>query len=540
MKKDIIYIDVDDDIIAIIGKVKESGEKIVALVPPKRVGVLQSAVNLRLLQRTATQSGKRLVLITGNQALAGLAAAAAIPVARNLQSKPEIAEISALDIDDGDDVIDGAELPVGDHASQTDKKSIDDTEANLIKGIDVEHDMSRPTSARRGQKKKKSADKKVPNFNTFRKRLVLIVLAAVLLIAGIVWALFFAPAATIVITARTSPVSVNDAVKFGDTNSADQGSIKSVKESDEKSVKIDFDASGKKDVGEKAKGTVRFSSDSFSALSSGIAIPAGTVLTSSSGKSFETDRAVELSLSGNSDSVAVVAAERGESYNGATGSVSGVPSTVGASFVDATTGGTSKTVDVVTASDVQKARQQLVDQKTDDVKKELAGRLGSSAKVIEASFDASYSSVSSQPSVGGEASDGKAVLSGKVTYTLSGIQESDLREYLGQTLKKQMQDQTAQKIYDTGVDKAQISDFARNGKTLTVRISSTGQIGPTIEEARVKEQAAGKRYGEIRDELMKTEGINDVDVNFSFFWVRSVPSNLDKIKIEFDVQNGDS
>lgn len=61
MNKDVVYIDVEDDITAIIGKVKSSKEKIVALVPPKRISVLQSAVNLRLLQRAATQSSKRIV-----------------------------------------------------------------------------------------------------------------------------------------------------------------------------------------------------------------------------------------------------------------------------------------------------------------------------------------------------------------------------------------------------------------------------------------------------------------------------------------------
>ena len=123
MNKDVIYIDVEDDITAIIGKVKNAKEKIVALVPPKRVGVLQSAVNLRLIGRAADTGKKRLVLITNNQALVALAAAAKIPVARNLQSKPEIAEISALDIDDGEDVIDGSSLPVGDLARTADAKS---------------------------------------------------------------------------------------------------------------------------------------------------------------------------------------------------------------------------------------------------------------------------------------------------------------------------------------------------------------------------------------------------------------------------------
>lgn len=62
MNKDVIYIDVEDDITAIIGKVKDSSEKIVALVPPKRIGVLQSAVNLRLISRAASQNGKHLAI----------------------------------------------------------------------------------------------------------------------------------------------------------------------------------------------------------------------------------------------------------------------------------------------------------------------------------------------------------------------------------------------------------------------------------------------------------------------------------------------
>jgi hypothetical protein len=63
MNKDVIYIDVEDDITAIIGKVKGAKEKIVALVPPKRIGVLQSAVNLRLIARAAKQEWEPLRLL---------------------------------------------------------------------------------------------------------------------------------------------------------------------------------------------------------------------------------------------------------------------------------------------------------------------------------------------------------------------------------------------------------------------------------------------------------------------------------------------
>ena len=115
MKKDIIYIDTEDDITSIIEKVKASNEKIIALVPPKRVGVLQSAVNLKLLQKSASASDKRIVLITTSKPLASLAAGVAIPVAKNLQSKPELAAAQDLpEVDDSEeDVINGEDLPVG-------------------------------------------------------------------------------------------------------------------------------------------------------------------------------------------------------------------------------------------------------------------------------------------------------------------------------------------------------------------------------------------------------------------------------------------
>ena len=61
MQKDIIYIDAEDDITTIIGKIKKSKGTLIALVPPKRVGPIHGAVNLRLIARAASQSKKRVV-----------------------------------------------------------------------------------------------------------------------------------------------------------------------------------------------------------------------------------------------------------------------------------------------------------------------------------------------------------------------------------------------------------------------------------------------------------------------------------------------
>ena len=73
MNKDVIYIEPEDDITDILANVKSAKNKIVALVPPKKAGVLRSAVNFKLIAKTARQSSKIVVLITTDESLLKLA-----------------------------------------------------------------------------------------------------------------------------------------------------------------------------------------------------------------------------------------------------------------------------------------------------------------------------------------------------------------------------------------------------------------------------------------------------------------------------------
>ena len=108
--RDLIYIDTDDDVTSIVGRIKASEEVVVALVPPKRIGVLQSVVNLRLLQRAAKNAHKRLAIVTTDPALMNLASGLAIPVAKNINAQAKVLEVS--DDDDISDVIDGNDIAV--------------------------------------------------------------------------------------------------------------------------------------------------------------------------------------------------------------------------------------------------------------------------------------------------------------------------------------------------------------------------------------------------------------------------------------------
>lgn len=553
MNKDIIYIDVDDDVTAIIGKIKKAKEKIVAVVPPKRVGTIQSAVNLRLIDRMAKAGKKQLVLITNNQALIALAANVQIPVAKNLQSKPELAEIAAIAVDDQDDIIDGADLPIGDHASSLKVKDntrmASNGRSDVIDTMDIddENAVDLPlvassasyAASRQGAKAAGRGKTKIPNFDKFRKKLFLGIGGGVLLIALLVWMFVFAPAATVIVTASTSPAPVSATVKLGGAAATDfkTGVVKSVAQQEKKDATLVFDATGEKDLGTQATGTVTFSTNSISAL--GTVIPAGTKITASSAATFTTNSTVTMTINNYTGAnVSITATDNGTASNGASGSVTGAPSGISGTITTATAGGTSKIAKVATTDDVERAKGVLAGQSTDAEKKVLAAKFINGEKVIDSSFTVDRAEAVSAPAVGQEAPTGKATLTISTTYTMYAIAKADLESYLTSSLNTQITDANTKKIYNTGVDKVGMSNFRKEGDTLTVGVTTTGQIGPKIDEAQIKDQVKGKIYGEVQSSLQAIDGIKDVDVKFSYPWVRTVPNDTNKIQIEFKLTNG--
>ena len=54
MAKDVVYIDIDDEITSVINKVQSSSDKVVALVLPKQATTFHSSINMKLLKKTQT------------------------------------------------------------------------------------------------------------------------------------------------------------------------------------------------------------------------------------------------------------------------------------------------------------------------------------------------------------------------------------------------------------------------------------------------------------------------------------------------------
>ena len=541
MNKDVIYIDVEDDITTIISKIKASKERIIALVSPRRIGVLQSAVNIRLLARAATSADKRIVLITNDSVLAGLAATAKIPIAKTLQSKPEIAEIPVLKVDDDNDVIDGGKLAVGDMADSAKRSKKSDEDSAVDNAI---ADANKKESKGLDSLKKMVKKPKVPDFNTFRKKFLLIGGGALLLVVFLVWAIWFAPHATVIISAKTTSMTVSDTVSLNETatTSAKSNVIKSVKKELAKEVSVEFSATGKKNVGEKATGVVVFSNSS----SSSVTISAGTIL-KNSGLSYTLNSSVTVpgatlgwSCPGykcpGSASGSITASEGGAQYNAATGSMSISVDDISASLRSATSGGTDKTATVVTASDIESAKSKLSEKKIDGLKEQLLSSFGDSATVITESYVENRSDPSSSVAVDGEAT-GAVTLKSTITASALAIDKNELKNFVEAKLKEEISGKKSQRIYDNGVSKVAFSQFSRAHNTQTVRLTTNSKVGPDVKEANVKDQAKGKSYGEVQSAIESIEGVEDVDVKFSPFWVKSVPKDINKINVEFKIKD---
>lgn len=537
MNKDVIYIDVEDDITNIVSKIKDSKARIVALVPPKRVGILQSAVNMRLLNRAAENAEKRIVLITSDQALSGLAAAARIPVSKTLQSRPEIAEIPAIDVDDGDDVIDGSEIPVGELADKATPKARNKADDAIDAAIAEDEKPAKPAKpAGKGKPK-------VPDFNVFRKKLVLIGGGIVLFVLFMVWAIWFAPHATVVITAKTTTSTVDKSVTLKQDGKVDaaNNTIKSLRQEQKKELSVDFTPTGKKKVGEKASGSMKLVRTSVSSLT--ITIPAGTSFSSGDYTFVSTEPAT---LSGtsigpggviqSSATVQVQATQVGSEYNLSSRSyssnVSGF-SAVGSSM----NGGSSREVTVVSAADVAKAKAKLDAQKDPSLQSAVKALFPSSSIVINESYQEARSNPTPSVAVDHEAS-GTVQLKTTVTASMQGIDRSDMKQFLEDTLKKEIGSKKNQKIYNNGSNEVKFAQYSERNNAVQVRLTANAKIGPEIDEHKVKEQVKGRNYGDVQSSLESIEGVQDVDTKFSPFWVRTVPNNDKHISIEFKLDNG--
>ena len=546
--KDTIYIDVDDEITAIIEKVQDSSSKILALVLPKRATVFQSIVNMKLLKRTSDQAKKNIVLITSEASLLPLAGAVGLHVAKTLQSKPAIpaapnasdtpVSVDEEDIEELEDEPVDPNATVGELAGPT----FNDEET-----IEVDNDSDTPVAAAAGAKKSLNKKLRVPNFDKFRTRLILGVSAFIALLVFWIFASFVWPKATITIktdtTDVTSTVSITSSPTISEIdveNKQVPGILKEYKKTDSQKAP----ATGQKDMGTKAKGTMTFSAKTT--CSPGMSVPSGTTVSSGS-NSFITQAAASLSPVDVEDGkcvyqsspVAVVAENAGDQYN-----LSARNYTV-AGFSNVTakgsamSGGTSKVVKIVSQQDIDNIKQKIVDSFNATANQELVSQLKAEGYFpITDTFVTKDPLVVANPAVNAEADE--VTVNVTVSYTMVGAKEDGIKQILEADIKQHI-DTNKQNILNINLDEATIRIDSKkvNGET-TFTLQTIAQAGVEQNESDIKQAVKGKKKGEVQAALQSRPGVKDVQVKTSPFWVSKVPKNDGKITLIFEQQGSAS
>jgi hypothetical protein len=531
MKKDTIYIDLEDDITAIVDKLGSSSSKIVALVPPKRSTVLNSAVNMKLLKSAAEDKNKQAVLVTSEPSLLSLAAGTGLYTTPNLHTKPAVPKAASAP-DMPEDVIDGAELdmsaPVGKLAGlPAADKPADET------GVDT---PSEPA-------KTKGPRFKIPNFERFRSRLFLIAAGVILLIAGWWWAFFVAPKALVAIQAQTSPVDLEFAFNANTATEEDDfdKNLFGAELVEIKSTKTEqFDATGKKNVGEKATGSMSIRNCD---TDDSVAIEAGRILTSPGGQKYETLEAATVpggSFSGGGCSspgevtVNVRAMAPGADYNLAADleyDIDGVGSLV-YGIGGQMSGGTDKEVSVVAQKDVDGAKKRLSETDKTEALGELKDQAGENLVVVDETFAVRVGEANAQPSVGTEASSG--AITAEVNTTVLAIPRETIKTAVDKILNARTEGGN-QSVYDDGLGQLVFSvEERRSATNYDLRLSSEGHIGPALDTSALANDISGQRYSQALETIKSRPGVVDVQIDLSPFWVFSLPRS-NNIQIELQV-----
>ncbi len=556
--KDTIYIDIDDEITSIIDKVTASKHKIVALVLPKRASALQSVVNMKLLKRASHEAGKSIVLITSETNLLPLAGIVGLYVAKTLQTKPVIP--AAPEKDTSTETVEDGE-PVSTETDEVDpQKSVgelsglpDDEPEAALGAVAVEDtidvDVPEPeVPAEQPEKVKKSKkDIKVPNFERFRLLLILGVLALVVLGVGGYFALNVLPKARIVV--KTNTTTFSSSLTFSaNSELKDIDLAKAILPATGKEVKktdtLKITATGTKNVGDKAKGTITVTNCINDGQSH--TIPAGSSF-SSAGASFLSDVSITLDPAlysgsvcksatfGLSRDVTVTASQSGDAYNFSARSYASAIAGI-SGFGSAMAGGTTKNLTVVSQQDLDKAKDQLTDKSKDAAVTDLSKQV-KDAKLIPLAetLNGAAPSITSVPNVGDEATD--VTVTSVTTYTMLGISADTFKKFLEADTKKQI-DLTKQPIVDYGLDKAtfHVTD-KRSGSDQTVSLQATVVAGTKIDADSLKKEIIGKKRGAVQQTVQNHPGVTDVNVSFSPFWVTSVPTKPAKTTVVFEQTN---
>lgn len=347
-------------------------------------------------------------------------------------------------------------------------------------------------------------------------KLLLIPGVLLLLLILILFIYLFKTSATITLAISPKSDSKEENVTFSTNANTDisKNIIAADPVSSSQDGKVTTKATGTKKTGDKAKGKVVI----FSSLTKDQTFSKGTKITSSNGLDFTLDSDVKVaSSSGASDvkqvGVNVTSSTFGKEYNLPSGtkfSVSGFDkSSVEAKNDDAFSGGTEKSITIVSKEDQTKLADDLVKKLEQTAQDELKKKLSEGTLLLPVFTSSTFDTKNYSKDVDEEASE--VSLTGTVNFEGLTYKESDLFDFSKDKLAQDQKDLSVNpKDFNVSVTNVKV----KNGDvsaTLTVKAS----LIPKIQKEDILKQIQGKSVAQAEETLKSLPLVNDVQVKIS-------------------------
>lgn len=377
----------------------------------------------------------------------------------------------------------------------------------------------------------------IPSF--FGEKIILVFVGILILIIGLFFFYIFGVKATIIVKVDPKIISENQNVVFSSaspTSLADNiiaGEFVTVS----KDAQASAPATGKKDVGDKAKGTVTIFNSTLTATT----FPQGATIISSNDLIYQLSNSVTVA-SGSGDAISgispgkvnvnVIANNIGPEYN----LPSNTKFSIGESLLVAAkndnpfSGGTKKQVTVVSKDDVSKLTSDLTKTQEQSARDDLSKNLSSDKNLLPAFIDETVSKTVLDPKIGDEATT--VTLKGEVAYAGLSFSKNELVNLAKSILKNKIQN-----ALDINYDniKVEIKEIkVKSDKEINANLNIKALLLPKINADEIIPRIKGASYREAEDKFMSISQVSDVTISSSPnipFFPKNLPRNAGNINI---------
>lgn len=309
----------------------------------------------------------------------------------------------------------------------------------------------------------------------------------------------------------------------------------------EKKYSQSFSATGQRQVNEKANGVITVFNEFSSSPQS---LVEKTRFSSEDGKIFRTTKTITVpgakiidgKIVASSIDVTVAADQPGSDYNIGAGRFS-IPGFSGSPKFTAFygrsdkgfSGGASGLMKVVSQEDFDKAKAQFWEESKVSLDKEFRAQIPSGLKLLDFSLKEELISAESSVAVGQPADNFTVTIKGVATVLL--FDESDILDIINKKIaeKAGVDENLKVKMENIDYQLVGLPDFSRGQMSLSAKLN--GKIVWPLNAEDIRKAILGKGEQAMRDYFSQHPEITEVKVSFWPFWVKSVPANLDKIKI---------